>query len=92
MWLLSWHAGDRDLKAANLLVGGDGRILLADFGACATLEREARMYTFQSALQQGGDPTTHSSPSGAPMPHRRQITSGCCHQQNPSALLLDASS
>ncbi|EIE21776.1 kinase-like protein, partial [Coccomyxa subellipsoidea C-169] len=33
----------RDLKVANMLVSDDGRILLADFGACATLEREARL-------------------------------------------------
>ncbi len=53
----------RDLKAANMLVADDGHILLADFGACATLEREARLPSLQSALNKDST-TPEESPTG----------------------------
>lgn len=53
----------RDLKAANMLVADDGHILLADFGACATLEREARLPSLQSAMNKDST-TPEESPTG----------------------------
>ncbi len=61
-----------DLKAANMLVADDGRILLADFGACATLEREARLPSLESALNKGST-TPEESPTGDHLP---QLTPG----------------
>ena len=54
----------RDLKVANMLVSDDGRILLADFGACATLEREARLPSLESAMAKSSS-TLDESPTGA---------------------------
>ncbi len=51
----------RDLKAANLLVSDEGRILVADFGACATLEREARIPSLHSALRRAMQEPASSS-------------------------------
>ncbi|CAK0785221.1 hypothetical protein CVIRNUC_008427 [Coccomyxa viridis] len=48
----------RDLKSGNLLVADSGHVLLADFGACAILEREAAAPGLATALE---DPSSHAS-------------------------------
>lgn len=66
----------RDLKSGNLLVADSGQILLADFGACAILEREAALPGLATALRPSED-SAHpgSSPIGTagagPMPRLR---------------------
>lgn len=61
-------AACRDLKSGNLLVADSGHILLADFGACAILEREAAAPGLATALHPNEDCSNHSSgsSSGAP--------------------------
>lgn len=56
-----------------MLVADDGRILLADFGACATLEREARLPSLESALSKDAV-TPSESPSGQ---HLKPIIRAC---------------
>ena len=50
----------RDLKTGNLLVADNGHILLADFGACAILEREAAAPRLATALQRPDDTSHHT--------------------------------
>lgn len=50
----------RDLKTGNLLVADNGHILLADFGACAILEREAAAPRLATALQRPDDTPHHT--------------------------------
>ena len=58
----------RDLKSGNLLVADTGHILLADFGACAIMEREAAGPGIATALRPCEDSSIHSASSygGAP--------------------------
>lgn len=53
----------RDLKTGNLLVADNGHILLADFGACAILEREAAAPQLATALQRPDDASHHTAGS-----------------------------
>ena len=57
------NAACRDLKSGNLLVADSGHILLADFGACAILEREAAAPGLATALHPNEDCSNHSSGS-----------------------------
>ncbi len=67
-----------------MLVSDDGRILLADFGACATLEREARLPSLESAMAKSSAPTDES-PTGACCPgsaaEQTQLQHACVLQQ-----------
>ena len=63
------HACCRDLKSGNLLVADSGHVLLADFGACAILEREAAAPGLATALE---DPSSHACSPHMGGAHRSQ--------------------
>ncbi|BDA47110.1 probable serine/threonine-protein kinase OSR1 at N-terminal half [Coccomyxa sp. Obi] len=82
------HAHDsmhRDLKAANMLVADDGHILLADFGACATLEREARLPSLQSAMNKDSN-TPEESPTDSWSPLRSPTLPNVPEESGDSAV------
>ena len=61
---LGWHA-----QAANLLVAEDGRVQLADFGACALLERvEASAVMSESQSQASLDGGASCDGGSSPLP------------------------
>jgi len=57
----------RDVKAGNLLLAGDGRVVLADFGVAATLERAADPEG-TSGYCAAADDGCHHPPSARPPP------------------------